>query len=208
MCKVLCVTNRRLCPDSLEKRIEAAARGGAWGILLREKDLAPDAYLTLARSVLTVCRDSGVRCILYDPQAARLLGADGVQLPMPVLRSLPADERRALPPIGASCHSVQEAQEAAALGASSLIAGHIFDTACKQGLPGRGLAFLRDVCKSTTLPVYAIGGITPDRMQDVCAAGAAGVCIMSSWMQCPDAQAHIAAFTRPVPPQEDSHAIG
>ena len=46
------------------------------------------------------------------------------------------------------------------LGADYLIAGHIFNTPCKQGTPGRGLDYLRRVCESVSIPVFGIGGIT------------------------------------------------
>ena len=68
-------------------------------------------------------------------------------------------------------------------GCSYLIAGHIYATTCKPGLSPRGLAFLREVTAAAELPVYAIGGITPARLKEVLAAGAAGGCAMSSLMQ-------------------------
>lgn len=86
--------------------------------------------------------------------------------------------------IGASVHSVEDALAAQKAGATYLTAGHIFDTDCKKGLPGRGLAFLKDVCQATALPVYAIGGVTPENLPDVMAAGAAGGCMMSLAMKC------------------------
>lgn len=57
--------------------------------------------------------------------------------------------------------------EAQALGATYLLAGHIFDTSCKPGLPGRGLDFLAQVCAAVPLPVYAIGGITAETLPGV-----------------------------------------
>jgi len=68
------------------------------------------------------------------------------------------------------------------LGADYLLAGHIFATSCKQGLPGRGLDFLSAVCAATSLPVYAI---TPANIGQIKKTGAAGACLMSSLMTCP-----------------------
>lgn len=68
------------------------------------------------------------------------------------------------------------------MGACYVIAGHIFSTDCKKGVPPRGLAFLREVTNSVSIPVYAIGGITVENSGEVFAAGAAGVCMMSQWM--------------------------
>ena len=71
----------------------------------------------------------------------------------------------------------------APLGADYVFAGNIYETECKAGLAGRGLAFLKEVCDNTCLPVYAIGGMTPDRLPDVLEAGAKGACMMSGFMK-------------------------
>ena len=85
-----------------------------------------------------------------------------------------------------SCHSKEDAEEAEKLGASYITAGHIFDTSCKAGLPGRGLDFLNEVKSSVSIPVYAIGGISADNAGNVINAGADGICIMSGFMKCSD----------------------
>ena len=68
-------------------------------------------------------------------------------------------------------------------GASYVTAGHIYSTACKAGIPPRGEAFLRAVVDAVSLPVYAIGGIGEENIARVAAAGAAGACLMSGFMQ-------------------------
>ena len=79
----------------------------------------------------------------------------------------------------------REALEAEALGASYLIAGHIYATDCKKGLPARGTGFLRAVCEAADIPVYGIGGMHLDEAQikEVLGCGAAGGCIMSGMMR-------------------------
>ena len=72
------------------------------------------------------------------------------------------------------------------LGADYVTAGHVFDTSCKAGLPGRGLDFLRAVCAAVSIPVYAIGGVEGDKLSQIRAAGAAGACLMSGLMTCAD----------------------
>ena len=86
---------------------------------------------------------------------------------------------------GTSVHSVEEAVEAEKLGASYISAGHIFSTDCKKGMPPRGLDFLKDVCRSVSIPVYAIGGIRIDKaqLQELLDCGAAGGCVMSGMMK-------------------------
>lgn len=192
MCKVICITNRALCREDFLTRIERIAQAKPDGIILREKDLPEDAYTELARKVQAVCTAHDVPLHLHSyPQAALALGAEKLHLPLPVLQEMPETLRKSLPSFGVSCHSLEDAAKAQALGASYLIAGHIFATDCKRGLPGRGTAFLRRVCQSTPLPVYAIGGITPDNVSAIRQAGAAGVCVMSSLMTCDDPAALI-----------------
>ena len=85
--------------------------------------------------------------------------------------------------LGCSAHSLEQAARAQELGATYLTAGHIFATGCKPGVPPRGLDFLREICENAAVPVYAIGGIDEDNMQQALDAGAAGVCMMSQMMR-------------------------
>ncbi len=194
MSEIICVTNRRLCSDLL-RQVTAVAAAHPHSIVLREKDLPEADYARLAAEVMAVCRTYGTPCTLHSfPETAQRLGAKRIHLPLPQLRELPEAQKHRFAVIGVSVHSVQEAQEAQALGAAYLTAGHIFATDCKKGLPGRGLDFLREVCGAVDIPVYAIGGITPERMPDIRRSGAAGACVMSGLMQCTDAGAYLDAF--------------
>ena len=81
---------------------------------------------------------------------------------------------------------MDDALEAQSLGCTYITAGHVFETDCKKGLPGRGLEFLRDVCAAVDIPVYGIGGIDADNIALVRDAGASGACLMSSLMATED----------------------
>ena len=96
---------------------------------------------------------------------------------------MPETEKEQFREIGVSVHSAEEAAQAEAAGASYVTAGHVFRTDCKKDLAPRGLSFLEEVCRAVRIPVYAIGGITPENAGDCLAAGAAGICLMSSLMQ-------------------------
>lgn len=182
-CPILAVTNRKLCTGDFLKQVEKAAGFGVKAIILREKDLSPKEYEALAAEVLNICQRNQVPCILHSfPEAAKNLKADKIHLPLPVLREQ-AGKLSGLSVIGASVHSPGEAREAELLGATYLTAGHIFATDCKKGVPPRGLAFLEEVVKSTSLPVYAIGGITPENTPLPLRAGAKGICVMSGMMR-------------------------
>ena len=189
------MTNRKLVRGDFLERLKEIARQRPAGILLREKDLAPEEYRKLAREVQSICEKAGVPCILHSfTGVAEELEADALHLPLPLLRKLPGEDRGRFRQLGASCHSVADAREAQSLGCTYITAGHIFDTDCKRGLPGRGLDFLREVCRAVTIPVYAIGGIEPKRMAEIFAAGAAGACVMSGPMVCGDVGTYFADF--------------
>ena len=85
--------------------------------------------------------------------------------------------------IGVSVHSREEAVYAERRGADYLIAGHIFLTDCKKGVPARGLDFLKEICASVEIPVFAIGGMNLEHGRMAMEAGASGVCMMSELME-------------------------
>ncbi len=185
MFKIICVTNRALCEEDFLKRVEKIAHCGASYLILREKDLSEQEYEALARQVLAICRREGLPCGLhhFDGVAARLK-ADWLHLPLPDLEENPklaVSDRT----VGVSVHSVEQALRAQELGAKYVTAGHLFETDCKKGLPGRGVSFLREVCASVSIPVYAIGGICAENIAQVKQAGATGACLMSEFMRCP-----------------------
>lgn len=187
MSDILCVTNRKLCREDFLTRIERIAACHPTGIILREKDMKPEDYRELAAAVMEVCGQHGVKCILHSfPDVAISLQADAIHLPLHLLRTMPQEQKAHFKVLGASCHSVEDALEAQALGCTYITAGHVFETDCKRGLPGRGLEFLRNVCAAADVPVYGIGGIDADNITLVRSAGANGACLMSSLMATED----------------------
>jgi thiamine-phosphate pyrophosphorylase len=181
---LICVTNRKLCQDDFLKRINQLASGKPHAIMLREKDLSDTEYVALAAKVQKICAVHQVPLLInQNIAAAKKLRLPAIHLSMPLLREH-KNELTSFRQIGASVHSLEEALEAQQLGAHYLIAGHIFSTDCKRGVPPRGLSFLEEVCRHTEIPVFAIGGITKDKVEDVMTAGAKGMCIMSEAMTC------------------------
>lgn len=204
MSDILCVTNRALCVGPFFDRLEEIAAARPAGIVLREKDLTEAAYRELAAQALAICEAYKTTCILHNfADVAARLNAEALHLPLPVLRSLSTHDRARYRILGASCHSPEGAVLAEALGCTYITAGHIFDTECKKGLPGRGTRFLKDVCQSVSIPVYAIGGITKDNIRLITKAGAKGACIMSGLMQCRDVSACFKDFRK----DGENHAV-
>lgn len=183
MCNIIAVSNRALCPDFLGQLRKISGAGVQ--IILREKDLTETEYETLAKQVIEFCPD----VILHTfADTARKLGCKRIHLPMSILRTadLTGFER-----VGASVHSIDEAVWAQSLGASYVTAGHIFATDCKKGVPPRGIDFLRNVCGAVEIPVYAIGGITPENISEIQGTGAAGACVMSGFMRCKNPEEYL-----------------
>lgn len=140
-------------------------------------------YEALAVQVLQVCQKKGIECVLHSfVETAQKLGVKKIHLPLAVLKKQQGN-LRSFQTVGVSVHSREEAEEAYRSGATYLIAGHIFVTDCKAGLPGRGLAFLQEICQAVPIPVYGIGGINDENTEFVKAAGAAGECRMSYYMR-------------------------
>ena len=197
MSDIVVVTNRSLCQEDFFVRIEKIAEAHPRAIILREKDLSEQEYKIMAKKVLEICTENGTECILHSYAAvAEELQAKALHLPMHILRDLSREEKAFYATLGASCHSVEEAVEAQKLGCTYITAGHIFDTDCKKGLPGRGLSFLGKVCEAVTIPVYAIGGISPENVSRVRENGAAGACVMSGAMVCPEVDAYLNFFEK------------
>lgn len=184
MSDILCVTNRSLCRGDFLEKIGQIADARPRAIILREKELGKTEYEDLACEFIKVCEARGTKPVLHSyPEVARRLGADALHMPLPGLREMAESDRLAFGILGASCHSVEDALEAEALGCTYITAGHVFETDCKKDLEPRGIDFLRSVCDVSDIPVYAIGGINPENISEVRAAGASGACLMSGFMQ-------------------------
>ena len=191
---MIVVTNRDLCSRPFLAQLESILKGHPEMVILREKSLTRDELLPLACDCLALCEQYEVPLSVNgDLDAARELDICRVHLPLPVLRTA---DLTGFTMVGASVHSPEEAVEAESLGADYLIAGHVFETACKPFEP-RGLDFLRRVCEAVDIPVYGIGGISPANVGYVAETGAAGVCSMSGIMASEDPQKLISDLTAP-----------
>jgi thiamine-phosphate diphosphorylase len=179
---VVClVTDRRrlpaVGPDGLVMLAGAAARAGVNLIQIRERDLEARPLTDLTRRVLAATGSQGTQVVVNDRlDVAIAAGAHGVHLRAD---SLDVARVRAVAPagflVGRSVHALAEAVEAEAAGADYLVMGTIYPTSGKPDVTTAGPDALADVCRAVRVPVLAIGGVTVGRLEEVAAAGAAGI---------------------------------
>ena len=190
------ITDRHRCGGRpLAAVVRAAVEAGVCAVQLREKDLASGALLALAQSIAP---SLGKAALLINDRAdvAQAVGARGVHL---TERSLPVEViRRFLPPlalIGVSVHNLAGAQRAQEGGADFILFGPVFETPSKIAYgPPQGVDRLREIARSVSLPLFAVGGITPERAPSCLDAGADGVAAIGAVMAAPDVPRAVAAF--------------
>jgi thiamine-phosphate pyrophosphorylase len=160
----------------------AALAGGARLFQYREKRLTDRERLAQARELARIVQGEGGLFLVNDRADVALLSkADGVHVGQTDLA--PADARRVLAPgaiVGSSAHDAAELAAALASGVDYMGVGTVFASPTKPELGEKGLAVLRDLVPRSTVPVYAIGGITAANAASAIEAGAAGVAVSSS----------------------------
>ena len=199
--KLNIITNRKLCEnENLERQIEKIFLAYEKKIILknfeivaltlREKDLYKNEYLNLVKKIYPICKKYGIDLILhqnYDLNLDEKYNIEGIHLSYEIFKSLNKNIREKLikkyKRIGVSIHSLEEAKDVENLGATYVVAGHIFETDCKKGLEPRGLNFIKELSSILTIPIFAIGGINEENSNLVLNSGAFGVCMMSSLMK-------------------------
>ncbi len=181
-------------PDFLARAARVMhALGPRGAVHVRAHDRSARRLVELAEALSARQTDTGAWVVVNDRvDIALAVGARGVQL---TTRSLtPADAQRAAAAtgralaIGASVHTVEEARAAADAGATWVVAGHVYATPSHAGEPGRGLDAVRAICQACTVPVIAIGGVRPDDVGPLRAAGALGVAAVRGIWRADDAE--------------------
>ena len=173
----------------LEEVLARALEGGVRAIQLREKDRDTGEVFRLGERLLAGARTAGAALIVNDRvDVAMALGVDGVHL---TRKSLPPNEARTLVGprmlLGISCHSLGDVKEAVDGGVDFLVLGPIYATASKAPYgPPLTPEILRRARAFCPLPILAIGGIGPEQVPEVMAAGADGVAAISAVLRAAD----------------------
>jgi thiamine-phosphate pyrophosphorylase len=181
---LLLITDRRQARLPLIEVVEHALAAGCRWVSFREKDLAAAEQIALVARLVPVAQRHGARLSLHgDAALAAAAGLAAVHLPA---AGDPAAARAAMPSglIGISVHAVSEAAALDPALVDYVVAGPAYATASKPGYgPALGAQGIAAIAKAARIPVIAIGGIEPDHVAELLAAGAGGIAVMGSVMR-------------------------
>jgi thiamine-phosphate pyrophosphorylase len=181
--RLLVISDRKLCRHkSLEEITREAFSSGVKAFQLREKDLSALALLTLARNIKKISIKSHAKLIINERlDIALLANAEGVHSPEKSINPQDVKKFGKNLIIGKSVHSVESAIKAERDGYDYILFGPVFRTKSKikYGRP-KGIAELKKVCCTVKIPVFALGGINPERAIKCINAGAHGAAVIGA----------------------------
>lgn len=185
-----------LAPEDFFSRVDAACRGGATLVQLREKERGGRDYLALARRVREITDRYHIPLVIDDRvDVALACGAAGVHVGQ---SDLPVREARALigPEgiVGATAKTVEQARAAEAAGADYLGVGAIYPTTTKVITVLTPVDTLRDICRAVSIPAVAIGGLNADNCGVLEGVPIAGIAVVSAIMKADSPAAAAAAL--------------
>lgn len=164
------------------ERLDAALRAGLRLVQLREKTMAPDERLALARETVRLCHAYGARVLVNgDARAAAAAGADGEHWSATELMAARARPQQRM--IAASCHDASELERAARLGLDFVVLGPVRPTLSHPGGATLGWDRCAALIADYPLPVYALGGMSRAHLEPAWQAGAHGIASMRAiWL--------------------------
>lgn len=192
--RLMLVTDRhRTAGRPLAPLVAAAVEGGVGIVQVREKDLDEVERAKLL-SELRSAADSApspVRWLINGSSSVAETAGVGLHLPA----NAPAYRGERVSLIGQSAHDAEEAHRAVAERADLIVLGTIYSTDSKPGRPAAGVEHVRNVARRVApVPVFAIGGLLPNRVGEVIAAGAWGVAVCSAILGARDPREAARAF--------------
>lgn len=186
------ITDRRLTGDRLPDVLQQLAAAGLRGLQIREKDLSDGEFLKLVDDILLHLGSSV--SVLVNGRADVAL-ARGLGIHRPESGAAVSELRRRLGSealIGVSCHDLEGCLRAQREDADFVVLGPVFTTPGK-GAP-MGLDAFGGITSRVRIPVFALGGVTPERAADCLEAGAFGVAAISATLAAPDPAAVLRRF--------------
>lgn len=163
--------------EEFMRRLEVVLGKGLQLVQVREKQLSHDDLRALVLRVMALAHAHGAKVLLNaDIELARELGADGVQLTATQLAAL--HERPAVDWCAASCHNATELRRAEALGCDFALLSPVLPTLSHPGAAHLGWERFSEILAGTTIPVYALGGLTHGDMLTAWRHGAHGISLL------------------------------
>lgn len=163
--------------EEFMRRLDVALSNGLKLVQLREKNLSRDALRELALRVVALAHGHGARVLLNgDAALAQETGADGVQLTTAQLAGL--TERPAVDWCSASCHSAEELRLAQKLGCDFAVLSPVLPTQSHPGAAHLGWERFASIAAGSSIPVYALGGLSHSDMHAAWQHGAHGLALL------------------------------
>lgn len=183
------VTDRSwLGGHTLYQDVEAAIKGGATFIQLREKKLDEEHFLEEAKEIKELCKKYRVPFVINDNvDIALAMDADGVHVGQSDMEAGMVREK--LGPdkiIGVSAQTVEQAILAEQKGADYLGVGAVFPTGSKDDAVEVSHDTLKAICEAVQIPVIAIGGISTGNVMELSGSGICGIAVISAIFAKPD----------------------
>jgi thiamine-phosphate pyrophosphorylase len=192
---------RGRAPETVARQL---CDGGADLIQLRAKDCSVEQVREMALAILPVTRAAGIGLVINDhPALTREVGAEFCHLGQEDFFGASEAGAARRPSrdlsgitLGLSTHSAAEAERALAAEAAYLGVGPVYATTTKPGAQPVTLEYVRWAAAHVRVPWFAIGGITLANLDEVMAAGARRVCVVSAILNAPDVAAACREFQR------------
>lgn len=186
----LCTDRGLMTSATIEESVEAAVRGGATVVQLREKDCSSREFYELGLRVREITSRYGVPLFVNDrADIALAVGADGVHVGQ---SDLPCKAVRAIAPgmlVGVSASSLAEAVQAERDGADYLGVGAMFATGTKTDAAIVSMEELEAIRRAVSIPIVVIGGINRKTIPAFRGKGIDGAAVVSAIVAQPDPEA-------------------
>lgn len=181
---------------NVEHMTEQLCTGGVDVLQLRAKKMTKQEIERLARLILPITRDYAVPLVINDHlEIAAIMGTEGVHVGQD--DDAVAKAREAVGAgcfVGKSTHSLAQAIAAQAEGADYIGFGPLYATGTKPDYVPIGLSDVAAVHQRVTLPIFCIGGVNAGRLDEIMAAGAQRVVVVSAFLQAADVSAEVRAL--------------
>lgn len=188
-------------PSQVEAMTAALCEGGVDLIQLRAKKAAKSEVERLARQMQAVLLDFEVPLIINDhADIAAQIGCDGIHVGQDDDAVAKAREvTRGACFVGKSTHSLDQAIAAQAEGADYIGFGPLYATGTKPDYIPIGLQDIAEAHRRVSLPIFCIGGVNAGRLDEVLAAGARRVVVVSAFLQAADVRGEVRALKKRLP---------